>query len=326
MQSLPQLRNELFKEASKAEGETFLAMRSKWLQLLKSSLNRLDQLERIISSSVSRGIAPRVAVQLEAERLRSFVRDYSAGLASFASDSVELTQQLTKRLAVMGDSHSQSLLENSATAAGFSGDFNKINPAAIEALTAGFKSDQIRGHFDKLAANGAQQVNQLVESNLMAGWAPKAIKADLTKALGVPSWQAERIARNESVGAYRAAGMANLRANSEYLEGWVWLASLSPRTCAACLAMHGTRHSLDEDFASHVQCRCSPAPIVAGDSRQFQSGDEWLRSQSITVQRGTLGKRGQAMFNDGRPLKDWVHESENAVWGLQKTARTPMAA
>lgn len=91
--------------------------------------------------------------------------------------------------------------------------------------------------------------------------------------------RAEVIARTETMRTYRAAQLANFRANADVVEGWVWVAALSVYTCPACLAKHLSFHPLSEDMSSHPACRCTAMPMVRDDAPVQPTGDQWLREQ-----------------------------------------------
>jgi hypothetical protein len=64
---------------------------------------------------------------------------------------------------------------------------------------------------------------------------------------------------------------------------WWWQSSLDKKTCAFCIAMHGTAHPLGEPMVSHPNCRCVPT-----DAPLRRQGWAWLRSQPSTVQNAIL--------------------------------------
>ena len=71
------------------------------------------------------------------------------------------------------------------------------------------------------------------------------------------------IARTEMLDATRDATLQQRRLNRDILEGWIWHADLSPRTCPACWAMHGTLHDVDEPGPiDHHQGRCTALPVT----------------------------------------------------------------
>ena len=104
------------------------------------------------------------------------------------------------------------------------------------------------------------------------------LAGNLTRAL--------RISRTETLRAYREATHRTYQQNSDVIEGWYWLASLSSsgRTCAARIALHGTFHANDERMKTQVNCRCAQLPAVIGQPSPIkQSGSEWERAADVLL-------------------------------------------
>ena len=134
--------------------------------------------------------------------------------------------------------------------------------------------------------------------------------------------RAQVIARTETIDAYRAGAKAHHEANSDVLQGWVWLAKLSERTCPSCVAMHGTKHDNDEPGPlDHQQGRCSRMPLVKPElvpgtpTSKVESGAEWLERQPEGVQRSVLGpRRYEAWKAGGYPASRWAVRRESEAW------------
>jgi hypothetical protein len=123
------------------------------------------------------------------------------------------------------------------------------------------------------------------------GKGSRTIATALRNAYAVPLSWGENLARTSQAYSYRGASHASYRANSDVVQGWVWLATLDARTCPSCIAQHGTRHTNDETLNDHHRGRCTAAPIVIG-SRLFdgmQTGPEWFDAQPEAVQRKAMG-------------------------------------
>lgn len=179
----------------------------------------------------------------------------------------------------------------------------------------------------------AEKAVQALVSGVANGDNPRTIAPRVQQALGVSRNRALIISRTESLRCYRSAALQTYRANDDVVGGWIWSADLSPRTCAACIAMNGTKHSLNEEFGSHPCCRCSPVPETRSfdsilsqlgidgsdipDTRvAIQSGPDWFNEQPEEVKQQILGAAKYAAYNNGDfELSDIVGHSHSDDWG-----------
>jgi SPP1 gp7 family putative phage head morphogenesis protein len=211
--------------------------------------------------------------------------------------------------------------------------FGVPHPAAIANIVgvtqAGSPLADLFNGFGEEAANGAAKA---LISGVSMGSNPRAIARDVEDALGVSRARALTICRTESLRAYRSSQLETYRANDDTLSQWVWVAALSPRTCAACIAMNGTKHPLTEEMQSHPNCRCTPVPLtkswdeilgplgidasdIPDTQPTFQSGSEWLDEQDEATQREVLGNLYDGWANGDFTLNDVVKHSYDADWG-----------
>ena len=146
--------------------------------------------------------------------------------------------------------------------------------------------------------------------------------ADVQDAFDGGLARALTISRTETIDAYRAGAKAHHEANRDVLRGWMWLASLTERTCPSCVAMHGTEHDLDEAGPlDHPQGRCSRMPLVRTDlvpglpQPSVETGPEWLKRQPEGVQRSVLGPRRYDLWARGDyPPEMWSVRKESTDW------------
>ena len=218
-------------------------------------------------------------------------------------------------------------LISTQTPPGFNIDLLRVDPEQLRAI--GDRSlQQITVRHWELNARATESMKHHLTVGTALGHNPRdvtarnmvdAVQGDFEGGLA----RAQVIARTEQLDAYRAAGKASDDAMADILDHWVWHAELGARTCASCLAMHGTEHPLEEEGPiDHHQGRCTRLPVTktweqlgfkgitepdphltpkAGD------GERWLESQSETTQKRILGPKRYDAWKDGRyPSSDWT--------------------
>lgn len=206
--------------------------------------------------------------------------------------------------------------------------------AALSERAAGVGSGagDLNALYNGLGASAANDLHATLMQALGAGANPTTLAGEygpIWAATGASATRAATIARTEMLGSYRAAALANYRANRDVVTGWTWTAEQGPFTCGACLAMDGSVHGLDEDMdGMHPNCRCSAVPITASyadllgplgidasaipeTSFSRESGASWLARQSNAVQDAVLGKAAGSLYRAGKvSLEDFVGYDE----------------
>lgn len=141
--------------------------------------------------------------------------------------------------------------------------------------------------------------------------------------------RARVIARTEIIDAYRMSQRVEEQRHKDILAGWQWVAELSERTCASCVAMHGTIHPLDEPGPlDHQQGRCTRTPVTRTWKElgfdgideppglpQPGDGEKWLAKQPEDVQRHILGNKGYEAWQAGAwPSSQWARRRSTDGW------------
>lgn len=201
-------------------------------------------------------------------------------------------------------------------------------PAQALAQLIGFAEDgrALREHFKSLSDEQYDTMRQTLFTGMAQGHAPNKIARKLAE--DVDEFTRRRstlIVRQETVRAFREASIQNLAENSELCDGWVWLATLSERSCPTCVALDGTVHPLTEPFGSHVSCRCVPVPhlvIDDGNGLDRPSGAEWFAKQSPATQAQILGKGKAALYQAGKIELQEVVERHPSPWGPTASIRS----
>lgn len=187
---------------------------------------------------------------------------------------------------------------------------------------------------DSFGTDASTAVREALLTGVAQGLSPRVTAVAVRKALGGSAVRALLISRTETLRAYRASSQEAYKANQNVVKGWRWLSAQSVRTCAMCWAMSGTEHALDEDFASHVSCRCTQVPItktwaelgftgIPDTQPTMLSGAEAFARRSQADQRQILGPSKYALYQDDKlALRDLVTETRSKQWGKGRRERT----
>lgn len=177
-----------------------------------------------------------------------------------------------------------------------------------------------------LAPDSVQQVRDALAFGVATGKNPRVIAREVRQASGTTLGRALTISRTETMRAYRDASGESFR-QSRVVDSWIWHASLGPRTCPVCIAMHGTEHPVTEQLESHPNCRCTMVPRTLSweqlgyhgipDRRpRIEPGPDVFARMSRARQRAVLGRaRFDAFVAGDLRLQDVPRRTRSARWG-----------
>lgn len=198
-------------------------------------------------------------------------------------------------------------------------DFNRLSIRALQDLVGALQDGSpLRNLLDRLGPTLSQRAQEALIEGLALGRGPIRVARELQQTVEMGRSQAIRIARTEILRAYRSSSQRTYQENKDVVKGWIWFASLSSRTCLMCLLMHGTKHRLDEPFASHPMCRCTPLPETMSFAELGiegveetpiveQTGLEWLQKQDAETLRGIMGEPAYKAWKAGEVgLEDFI--------------------
>lgn len=210
------------------------------------------------------------------------------------------------------------------------------------ALGTGGGAEDLASLFDEFGEDASNTLYAALMSGLAQGINPVELAADygpIWAAIDASQSRACTIARTEMLSSYRAAALNNYRANSDVVNGWVWIADQGPFTCGFCLGMDGSVHSLDEEMDTHPNCRCSQSPVtrsyddllgqlgldasgIPETSFTRETGAEWLARQSSAVQDAVLGKAAGKLYRSGEiSLADFVGYDRETLRPVQRSLK-----
>jgi hypothetical protein len=131
--------------------------------------------------------------------------------------------------------------------------------------------------------------------------------------------------RTVQLWSYREATRANYLNNSDVVEGWIWWAYLPGEPCMACIAQHGTFHTLDETLDDHYNGRCTMIPVVPGmPAIVEETGEEWFGNLPEGKQQELMGKEKHEAWKGGAfGFGELAGKHTDDVYG-QMTTETPL--
>lgn len=190
--------------------------------------------------------------------------------------------------------------------------------------------EQITSLARPLAPDAYQAVRRELVRGVAVGANPRATAARMVERaeseFNGGLTRALTISRTETLDAHRAAAAVGQARHPEVLAGWVWMCALSPRTCRACLAMHGREFPLEEPGPiGHQQCRCARSPLVKPWSDLGFDVEEppsavpdavaYFERLTPDQQRAILGRKGyEAWLAGDFPPEEWAKRRETEGW------------
>lgn len=264
----------------------------------------------------------RQAWHLEYDRLRQLQRQIEAEIRTFAQkagDAVEAGQARAVTRSKIDTEGIWKFMEQNPPAEGVNVSFSRLPKQEFLQLVANTSPATPLGRLLNNLPGESQAVVDTLKTGLVSGWDTRTIASQIAEQGAIPLHRARTIARTETMRVYSDAAVEQFGANADVVDGWVWMAGLGQACCAACVAMHGTKHPVTERMHRHPNCRCIAAPIVTGyeDLAQVTPGEEWLRAQPEDTQRLVLGTdAGYSAWNNHEvPLSEFVELRKSEEWG-----------
>lgn len=203
-----------------------------------------------------------------------------------------------------------------------------------EALTdlVGFLSDgsPLADLLGELGPEAGKAVADKLVQGLALGLHPRQVALECRQAMGLGLTRALRIARTETLRAYREATHRTYGANSDIIGGWIWRSARNERTCAMCWAMDGTEHGLDERLDDHINGRCFQVPktktwkdlgfdIEETRYRTRSTGVEAFEKLDDVKKLRILGLAKFTAYQDGLiKLDDLIGRRYSRRWGTMR--------
>lgn len=215
------------------------------------------------------------------------------------------------------------------------GSFFRLSDNALRKYV-GFASDggALADLFADLPGRSVKKIRDQLAYSIATGQSPRVAASEFARAAQTPLARALTITRTETMRAYNAASIESFTENADVVTGWIWVASLSTRTCPACWAMHGTEHSNDETLNGHPRCRCAAVPKtkswkelgfdgIPDGRRPITPGSTAFDRLPPADQRTILGPGRYDAYKDGSfGFKDLATQSHSDRWGSMRRTAT----
>jgi hypothetical protein len=222
-------------------------------------------------------------------------------------------------------------------AGGVAVEFGSVNPRAITSTIDLVDSPAWREMVGRYAPYHTEQVGNLIITAQSAGKNPREVAqliATYFDGQQKPLDDALRIARQSQIYSARV-GISEVYREAGIGE-WMWSANLgSPRTCLACITMHGTVHPSTEVLNDHFRGRCGAVPMTpswrslgysTGRDIEVELGKNWLLNQSEDDQRRYMGRELYEAWRMGRvreiDARTVVGIYEHPVWGGMRVRKS----
>lgn len=202
-----------------------------------------------------------------------------------------------------------------------------LSETQIAEIVAQLNSGPLARLLDGFGRVAAEKARRDLLLGVAIGEHPSKVARRLRDSLRITNSRANLIARTEQLRAYREGTRQYYQNNKHVVETWIWSASFSPRTCAACWALHGQEFDTDTPMTPHPACRCSMVPKtrtwaelgfpnVTESRPQITSGEDAFARQPASVQRAVLGPKAFDAYKKGDvALADFIHVDHSREWG-----------
>lgn len=261
--------------------------------------------------------------------------DQLLGWLDVASETIK-QEQARAIAAAQADQSALAAVVQGPGPHGITATFNQLPVAALSDLLGTLQDGSpLRDLLNGYGKDASKQAQDALVTGLAQGQHPFTIARNMVKAMDGNVVRALTVARTETLRAYRESSLRFFKANSDTITGWIWWSARTARTCPVCWAMHGSKHTLDENFGSHPNCRCTMLPItktwaelgfgtVAGDKPlDVPVGEELFAALSADVQRGILSAAKYKLYRAGDlDLADLVQVTHDPDWGAGRREKT----
>jgi hypothetical protein len=291
-------------------------------QMVTAIQPHLNALYRQIDDKQKEGEAVTIAWLYVGHRLTTIKKIIAQHGEQYGQLTKAIAGQAQHQMVTLGAQAAQDQFQASVTADN-KHPFKDASPHTIAQLTDVTQADSPRAQsFHGYGQEAAQKVASVIIGGVSIGHTVKQIASGVLDGLKIMLYRALTSVSSAIQDAFRGATQVTYQANSDVVVGWVWICSFS-NSCAACISLHGSEHTLDEELDDHLNGSCSQAPIMSsgaigmdGEGLDVPSGSEWFDNQDEALQLDTLGPGKYAAWKNGDfTLDDTVGVDDDPIYG-----------
>jgi hypothetical protein len=282
---------------------------------------QLDVLNAELIAARERGETIGAGWLYERDRLQTIRAQVERELLTFANSADTLiTSEQRAQIALAREHVIEQMAAGVPSAGpGVNLSFARLPTGPVQELVGVLANGSpLRSLLNELGPDGAKAVADGLLQGVATGQGTGQIARNIRLGLGGNLARAQRIARTESLRAYRESSRQTALANRDVLRGWRWLCHHGPRTCMSCIALDGSVHPITERLSEHPSGRCTAVYLPRGVALdEPETGREWFARQSDEVQGRMMGPSKYRALKDGAiTLDDLVATIHSRAWGL----------
>jgi SPP1 gp7 family putative phage head morphogenesis protein len=272
----------------------------------------LDALMRDIAEAQRQGKTVNRNWLRRSVRYQSLIRQAKIEISAYSNGALRFIEAKQRQAIDLGQSHAADLIQRAADLS-----FARLPSEAVQEMVGVLEDGSpLSKVLDRLGGEAAGEIRGALIEGIGSGKGVAPIARKLRSVIDAPRWKALQVARTETMRAYRASTLRTYAENSDVLDGWTWLSTLSTRTCLACWSLHGTFFPLSKQFfPAHVSCRCTSIPSVKGSDFNITAGSVAFAKLPAAQQQTILGSSRYEMYSKGTALDDFVILTRDKDWG-----------
>lgn len=339
---LQQAADKYAAELAAREQDAFRTLTTAYTSSYREMLRRLEQVVEVRERAIAKGLPVSPAWVYQQERWLELMAQVGRELEQAARITGDVLTGEQRAAIQLGEAHAQGLVETSlgvtAGQAPVSVAWSQLSRGAVE-QALGFQREggPLRELLAGLADDGVTRIGGQLVVGVATGLNPRELGRILSREMGGNLARATTIARTETLRAYREATRQAYIRNQHLVAGWVWVAALDRRCCAACWSMHGQTFKLEVKLDGHPNCRCRMIPetrswaeITGQPAERFEGmetrastivrqGSDVFDELPVAAKAEIVGPRKLALLDDGKiELRDLVHRPYSRAWGTMR--------